>query len=164
MKRVIFLLLTAIIFSGCSKDDDNTKEIPFAQDGKYSGKIQYPDGKILRFTLAFNSNLTYSFQVKTPNTSRDDKRLVSIKGTYSYNELSNGVFNIDLSDTAEIQYGYSDIVESPIDVNNLGTLFPLKYALTITITNESYGQYYAVNLVNTDYSQGYSIQATVWED
>ena len=163
MNKIIFALLLVFVCFGCS-DDDNDKtenEIPFYYT-TYSGIIKYPDGVKLGYNCTFRKDLTFLIRVNTASIKKEEWRLKIVEGTYSKEKIDNGVFNIKLSNTAKVWYGYHDIIDNVEgnSIDNLGGILPLVYSLSIS----KKGNYVSVNLFNPDTSLGYDLQSTTFAD
>lgn len=163
MKRLIFILIASLVLFGCSDSDDDKieNEIPFHYTS-YSGNIKYPDNVQLDFKYTFRKDFTFRIYVNTTSIKQEEWRLKIIEGTYTKERINIGVFNIQLSNTATVWYGYHDIIDNIYGtaINNLGEIFPLTYSLNITKN----GNYTAVNLFNPDTSLGYDLRSTTFAD
>lgn len=163
MKKIICLLILSVTFLSCNdSDDDKTEnEIPFYY-ASYAGTIKYPDGIELGFKYTFRKDLTFRIYVNTASIKQEEWRLKIIEGTYTKERIDNGVFNIELANTATVWYGYHDIIDNinGTAVNNMGSIFPLTYSLSITKN----GNYTTVNLFNPNTSLGYDLRCTTFSD
>lgn len=132
MKRVFFLLLTAIIFSSCSKSDDDSK-IDRKVTAQYEGNIYKKDSgpvSTLFWIILYDDN-TYALATNIQHTygQQGDKYLYSSEGRYT--KTGN---TLKLSEKATIvildrKYPSGAERTYPTEIDDLSSWFPVNYEI-----------------------------------